>query len=84
LDVATSHPVVAVIFKTSYLFWKVTTVVRVVGPIWKDERNKRAPIEKAAPASIAGADFFALRRFKPGSAAWTGGPALDPVRAGDY
>jgi len=33
-------------------------VVRVDGPIWKDERNKLAPIEKAAPASIAGAAFF--------------------------
>jgi hypothetical protein len=58
VDAATSRPVVAVDFETSRLFWKVTTIARVNRPFWKDERNMLAPIEKAAPTSIAGAALF--------------------------
>jgi hypothetical protein len=60
-------------------------VVRVDRSIWKDERNMLAPIEKAAPTSIAGAALFllhaALNQPAPHGLAAT---ALDPIRAGGY
>jgi hypothetical protein len=85
VDAATSRPVVSVDFETSRLFWKVATMVRVDGPIWKDERNMPAPIEKAVPTSIAGAALFLLH-----AASYQAAPhglvttALYPIRAGDY